>query len=130
MPLDPTLAEFATGANFAVLTTLFADGSPQTNVMWVDADDEHVLINTEIHRAKYANIQRDPRVTVLVWKQGDPYSYVEVRGEVVDEVRGQQARDHIDACAKRYLGKDSYPNPITSERIILKIRPDRVNVHA
>lgn len=127
MPLDDTLREFATGPHFAMLTTLLSDGSPQTHVMWVDADDEHVLINTEVHRQKFRNVQRDPRVAVSIWDKDNPYRFVEVRGEVVATVRGQEARDHIDALAKRYMGKDDYPGTIQSERVILKIRPDRVN---
>jgi PPOX class probable F420-dependent enzyme len=86
--LSPDLVAFATGTNFAALTTLFDDGHPQTQVMWIDADEDHLLINTEVHRQKYLNVQRDPRVTVLIWDAEDPYRYVEVRGRVVDEVRG------------------------------------------
>jgi PPOX class probable F420-dependent enzyme len=125
VPLSPEVVAFATGTNFAALTTLFEDGHPQTQVMWVDADEDHLLINTEVHRQKYRNVQRDPRVTVLIWASDDPYRYVEVRGRVVDEVRGQQARDHIDACSRRYFGKD-YPAEIASERVILRIAPERV----
>jgi hypothetical protein len=44
----------------------------------------------------------------------------------VDEVTTDGARDHIDALAKRYMGEDEYPNPIQSERVILKIAPERV----
>ena len=33
---------------------------------WVDADDDHVLINTEVHRAKFKAVERDPRVTVTI----------------------------------------------------------------
>ena len=128
MALDPRLTELATGANFAALTTLFEDGSPQTQVMWVDADDEHVLVNTEVHRAKFRNVQRDPRVTVTIWDRENPYAYVEVRGRVTDTVGGDEARDHIDACAHRYMGKD-YPNPVQSERVILRIAPDRIVDH-
>lgn len=127
MPLDPAVREFASGPNFAVLTTLFPDGQPQTQVMWVDADEEHILINTEVHRAKFANVQRDPRVAVTIWDRDDPYRYVEVRGEVVDVVRGQAARDHIDACSQRYRGRDYDGSQITSERVVLRIRPDRVH---
>jgi PPOX class probable F420-dependent enzyme len=123
--LDEDVRTLATGRNFAALTTLFEDGSPQTQVMWVDADDTHVLINTEVHRQKFTNVERDPRVTVLVIDHADPYRYAEVRGRVVEVVRGQEARDHIDACSQRYFGKD-YPAPITSERVILRIEADRV----
>ncbi|MEX2447092.1 MAG: TIGR03618 family F420-dependent PPOX class oxidoreductase [Dehalococcoidia bacterium] len=125
MPLDPKVKEYATGKNFAALTTLFPDGTPQTQVMWVDADDDHVLINTEIDRQKFKNVERDPRVTVLVWNLESPYQYVEVRGRVVEVVRGQQARDHIDACSRRYVGRDYDPDAIGTERAILKIAPDR-----
>jgi PPOX class probable F420-dependent enzyme len=127
MTIDADLKGLATGKNFGALTTLMPDGQPQTQVMWVDADDEHVLINTEVHRQKYKNVDRDPRVTVTVWNAANPYQYVEVRGTVTAEVRGDEARAHIDACAKRYMGVDDYPNPIQSERVILRITPERTN---
>ncbi len=126
MALDDRVKALATGRNFAALTTLFEDGTPQTQVMWVDADDEHVLVNTEVHRAKYRNVQADPRVTITIWDADDPYRYVEVRGRVTDEIGGQEARAHIDRCAQRYTG-DDYAPEIQSERVVLRITPDRVH---
>jgi PPOX class probable F420-dependent enzyme len=126
MALDPDVRTLATGGNFATLTTLFTDGTPQTQVMWVDADDDHILINTEVHRAKFRNVERDPRVTVTVWNSDNPYQYAEVRGRVVEVVRGPAARDHIDHCSRVYTGKD-YATPIQSERAILRITPDRIH---
>ena len=32
---------------------LLRSGAAMSHVMWVDADDDHVLINTEVHRAKF-----------------------------------------------------------------------------
>ena len=125
MALDADIKELATGPNFAAFTTLFADGRPQTQIMWVDADEDHVLINTEVHRAKFRNVERDPRVTVTIWEADNPYRYAEIRGRVTEVVRGQAARDHIDACSERYFGKP-YPNEVQSERAILRITPDRV----
>ena len=127
MPLDADLKHLARGRNFAALTTLFPDGTPQTQVMWVDADDDHVLINTEVHRAKFRNVERDPRVTVTIWQADDPYRYIEVRGEVTYIVRGPAARAHIDECAQRYLGRDYPAEQITSERAILRISPRRLH---
>ncbi len=112
------------GPNFAALTTLDKQGTPSTHVMWVDADDEHVLINTEVHRAKYKNVQRDPRVAIAIWNADDPYEYAEVRGVVEEIVTGPEARAHIDALSNKYMGHD-YKNRIQSERVILKIRPIR-----
>lgn len=122
--LDPAIRDLARAANFGTISVTLADGSIATHVMWVDADDEHVLINTEVHRAKYKAAAANPRVTVVVWDAANPYRYGEVRGRVVGEVRGQEARDHIDALSRKYMGKD-YGNAIESERVIMKIAPER-----
>jgi PPOX class probable F420-dependent enzyme len=116
--------QLAAGKNFAVLTTLLADGTPQSHVMWVSADDTHLYLNTEIHRQKFKNVERDPRATVTIVDAQNPYSFVEVRGTVVETIGGQKARDHIDELSERYFGRP-YSNPITSERVILKVEPAR-----
>lgn len=125
MPLDDDVREIATGQNFAALTTLLPDGTPQTHIMWVDADDEHVIINTEVHRAKFRNLQRDPRATVTIWDRDDPYRFVEVRGRVAGTVTGPEALAHIETCSQRYFGRP-YPGPIQSERVIVRIAPERI----
>ena len=51
-------------------------------------------------------------------------AYVEVRGTVVETIRGPEARAHIDALAQKYFGRDYDPANIQSERVILRIRPD------
>jgi PPOX class probable F420-dependent enzyme len=122
--IEDFVKELAQGANFATITTLLPDGSPATHVMWVDCDDQHVLLNTETGRAKYRNILRDPRVSVVVWDANDPITYVEVRGRVVETVAGQEARDHIDKLSLKYEGK-LYENEIKTERVILKVAPER-----
>ena len=114
----------AQAANFAALTVNLSSGRAMTHVMWVDADDDHVLINTEVHRAKFKAVERDPRVTVTIWERGDPYSYAEVRGRVVETVRGPEAREHIDALSRKYRGLNYDPSRIASERVILRIAPD------
>ena len=96
MQLDNKTIKMATEPNYAALTTLFKNGVPQTHVMWVDTDGENILINTEIHRVKYKNVKIDPRVTVMIWKHDDPFKFVEIRGEVIGEITGQEARDNID----------------------------------
>ena len=123
MSLEPQVVTFAQAANFAVLTTLRSDGHPVTQPMWVDADDEFVLINTEKHRRKFRNVQADPRVTVTIIDRTNPYVYVEVRGRVVDVVEGPEARAHIDKLSQKYEGRPYPVDGITSERVILKIAP-------
>jgi PPOX class probable F420-dependent enzyme len=125
--LEDKVKEIAKGPNFALVTTLMPDGTPQTLPLWIDADDEHLLINTEVHRQRYKNVQHNPKVTVLLIEDGNWYGYAEVRGHLDGEVRGPEARAHIDALSRKYNGTD-YPNLIQSERVILKVAPDRQNV--
>lgn len=125
--LEEGVRQLAKGKNFAAFTTLLPDGRPMTHVMWVDCDDEHVLINTEVHRQKARNIRRDPRVTVTIWDLDDPYRYAEVRGEVVETVTGPEARAHIDALSMKYHGHE-YRNRIQSERLLVRIKPLRQQV--
>ena len=126
MPLDDDLKALAQGKNYAALTTLMPDGQPQTQVMWVHADDDHVIINTEIHRRKFKNVQDDPRVTVTVMDAENPYRYVEARGVVTGTVGGDAARASIDDLSQKYMGAP-YGNPIQSERVILEIEPHSIH---
>ena len=123
--LEDKIRELAQGPNFATITTLLEDGYPSTHVMWVDADHRHLIFNTEVHRAKFKNIQRDPRVSAVVWDNENPYKYVEVRGRVVDTQTGPEARRHIDDLSMKYEGTPYDDNAITSERVIVKIEPER-----
>jgi PPOX class probable F420-dependent enzyme len=123
--IDDAVKALAQEPNFAVLTTIFPDGMPQTQVMWVDADDDHVLINTEPHRQKFKNIERDPRVSVTIIDRENPYRYAEVRGRVVETVLGPEARDHIDKLSFKYGGNPYPPEAIQTERVIVRIVPER-----
>jgi len=114
-------------ATFAHVTTMLPDGRPHTTPVWVDydADGDRLLVNTERHRRKAKNVDRDPTVSVSMTDPEDPYRFLSVTGEV-DAVTTEGARDHIDELAGRYMGEDEYPQPIQSERVILRIRADDV----
>jgi PPOX class probable F420-dependent enzyme len=122
--LDPVIRDLARGKNFGTISFHLPDGSIATHVMWVDADDEHVMINTEVHRVKYKAMQANPNVTVTVMSAESPYAYAEVRGTVTGEVRGPEAREGIDALSRKYTGGD-YQAEVQSERVILQITPTR-----
>ena len=124
MGVEQGVKDLAKEPNFATFTTLTKSGQPMTHVMWVDCDEDHVLINTEVHRSKYKNIQNDSRVAVTIIDRDDPYHYAEVRGRVTETVAGDEARNHIDELSQKYHGRP-YGNPIQSERVILKIKPER-----
>jgi PPOX class probable F420-dependent enzyme len=125
MSLDERVIELARAKSFPAVSTVGPDGTPHTQPLWVDTDGEHLLINTETDRQKFVNLQRDPRVTVTLTDPDNPYTYVEVRGRMVDSVTGPEAREHIDQLSRKYTGGD-YQGVIKSERVIVKIAPDRI----
>ncbi len=84
--LHPTTLELAQGANFTAITTALPGGDFQNHYMWVGTDGEWLFVNTEVHRQKFKNVQRDPRVTLTTRDEQDPYRYAGVRGEVVGTV--------------------------------------------
>ncbi len=110
----------------ATVTTLRADGSPHSTVVWVDEVDGEVWFNTVVDRTKERNLRRDPRASLLVIDPSNQYRWVAVDGAVSFEE--EQADAHIDKLAKRYLGQERYPwHDERQQRIIVRIRPHRVD---
>jgi PPOX class probable F420-dependent enzyme len=113
-------------AAFANLATLMPDGRPQVTPVWVDLDGSNIRINTAKGRIKDKNMRRNKNVALAISDPDNPYRHLAIQGEVV-EINEQGADAHIDALAKKYLGKDKYPFRQPGEvRVIYKIRPDRV----
>ncbi len=84
--LHPATVQLARGANYGTITTALPDGNFQTQVIWVHTDGERLVVNTEVHRQKFKNVERDPRVTLTIRNEQDPYHYAEARGRVTETV--------------------------------------------
>src|SRR3954471_12736346 len=117
--------ELAQGRYYAMISTMLPSGRLQNHPVWVGTDGERLVVNTETHRQKYKNVEHDPNVTLTIRHEENPYRYAEVRGEVVEKVRGQEARDHIDELSQKYHNEDYPPDAIVSERVMLWIVPSR-----
>jgi PPOX class probable F420-dependent enzyme len=111
---------------FAHIATVGANGAPQVTPVWIDLDGDRIRFNTARGRVKDRNLQSNPRVAISIQDPENPYRYLQIRGRVT-EMTEKGADDHIDALAKKYLGKDKYPFRQPGEvRVIFKIAPDRV----
>jgi hypothetical protein len=120
------------GPYVATLTTLNPQGAPENTVVWCSWDGQHVLVNTADGRRKPQNVRRDPRVALTVIDPKNPFRWLDVRG-VVEEIVPDADYANIDAHARLYAGVDQYYGGVapaeargTEERIIFKIRPERV----
>ena len=124
--ITPEIEKLLVGKNFASLATLMNDGSPHVAPTWIDYDGKMIVINTAAGRVKEKNVKQDKRVALSVYDNSNPYNMVTIRG-TVQEITPENADQHIDKLAKRYLGMDKYPFRSPDEkRIILKIRPEKV----
>jgi len=113
--------------NFAHFATLMQDGSPQVTPVWVDLDGDRILVNTAEGRVKPRNVRGDPRVSISIINQQNPYSHAAVRGRVV-AITHEGADAHIDKLAKKYLGQDTYPFRQPGEqRVIFVIEAEHVS---
>jgi len=116
------------GLNFASIATINPDGSPQTSVVWVTRDGDDLLFSTVIGRRKELNLRRDPRVSVTIFDQQQPYSYIEVRGSVTLDSEG--GRELIDALSNKYLDKDYGVEPEDNVRVVIRLTPRKVTGNA
>ena len=109
------------------IATVRADGWPQVTTVSFVADGTRIYFGTWAKSQKAQNIERDPRITVLIHSADNPWDWAEVRGTVTRTVDGDEARAHIDALSNKYLGHD-YTNPIGPRgRVILEVTPTKVN---
>jgi PPOX class probable F420-dependent enzyme len=116
------------GPEFATIGTVNPDGRLHLSVVWVERDGDDVLVSTVKGRRKHLNLERDPRVTVLVSPKADPYTYVEVRGTATMTEEG--GRELIDRLNAKYRGTDRYvaDDGTDNVRVVVRIRPDKVVV--
>lgn len=106
------------------VATLRRDGAVHAVPAWVDVDDELVLLNSVDGRQWLANLRRDPRVTLTILDREDPEVYASIRGEVVHEVMGPEAEEHIDRLASKYYGVETFPyRGPDDRRVKLSVRP-------
>jgi PPOX class probable F420-dependent enzyme len=111
------------------LTTLKADGSPQTTLIWVGMDGDYLVIASLDDRAKLRNIRRDPRVNLSIEADGITHglpNYLVVSGSA--EVVEGGASDWLQHLAHRYIGPDAVfpPGPDRPAGYRILITPTKV----
>jgi PPOX class probable F420-dependent enzyme len=109
----------------AVVTTLRADGSPHSTVVWVDEKEGELILNTAYPRAKAKELERDPRASVTVVDPADPYRWIAVSGPVTLQTDG--ARDVINELSHKYDGKDFGGFRDDETRVTALLRPEKVD---
>jgi len=122
---DSEVQKLLSEPNYAVVSTINPDGSVLSTIAWISDDDGTVAVNSAKGRKWPTNLERDPRITALVYEAGNPYNFVEIRGTASGSTEG--ADEHINALTKKYIGQDEYPFRQPGEqRIKFVIAPDHI----
>lgn len=111
---------------FVTLATVQPDGQPQLSVVWVEREGDDLLMSTTTNRQKYRNLERDPRASVLLYPKDNPYSYVEVRGNVTMTEEG--GRELIDRLNQKYTNTPRYTwdDGTDNVRVVVRLSPTKV----
>lgn len=124
------------GPAHAVLTTMMPDGTPQSSLIWVDYDGCYVLINTTLERQKGKNMQRNPKVALLIVDPENASRWLEVRGTVM-EITTDEAEAHADRLTRRYTCKEHFYGDIypleqkqKETRVIVRVEPIKISLDA
>ncbi|MFZ1995298.1 MAG: PPOX class F420-dependent oxidoreductase [Solirubrobacteraceae bacterium] len=104
---DGVVQELLAAPHCAVISTHNPDGSILSTVAWISMEDGELAVNSAEGRQWPANLDRDARVTALVYPADNPYEYVEIQGTASGT--HDDADDHIDRLTQKYMGQDKYP---------------------
>jgi hypothetical protein len=84
------------------------------------------VFNTAAGRTKARNVERDPRVSVLVVDRADGYRWVAIRGR--PEITTEGADAHIDRMARKYT-REGWQARAGEVRLLVRIRPERISAY-
>lgn len=123
-----TLAEisaFLDERHTLVLATLRRDGTPHLTTVWYRWDGESFWIATNRDRVKYRNIERNPRVGLLVDAPARETS-VSAHGRAEAQAMDADAYDGALAIVSRYVadGPAYLAERAGERRVLLRIKPD------
>jgi PPOX class probable F420-dependent enzyme len=110
------------GPHSAILTTVNADGGPQSTVIFVKREDDTVVFSTIKGRLKTRNMMRDPRVSLLVLATRG--RYVEIGGTV--DIEEDPEKKLLHEMYDRYMGGATPPPEPHAERLIVRITPTKL----
>lgn len=110
---------------FAHLALVRQDGTPHVSPIWFDYDGADLIINTARGRVKDNILRKRPRVSLSIPDPADPYRYLVISGEVVDETE-EGGHDMICQLNEKYKGERAYPRIPGEVRVTYRVRPTRI----
>ena len=134
MQLSKELKKAIDSNAFCAISTHLNEDEIQTHLMWVDYEEDYIIINTEKERKKTENIRNNANISLVIFHPTAMYSSWEIRGFVAEILSDKSADTHIDKLSLRYTGKP-YRRELGQEwdyekiksRELWKIKPSKIN---
>jgi len=127
--LPDAVRDILDGPHLSVLATTNPDGDPQTSVIFVTLEGDEILFSTIKGRRKTANMERHPRVNLLVHRLpvGAGYPpYVTISGTV--ELQDDPDGSFHQVMYNIHMAGATPPPEPGAERLTVRMRPDKVYV--
>lgn len=100
IPIPVSHIDLLTRPICGVLTTMGADGQPQSSLVWVDHDGECARVNTTLQRQKGRNLLANPKASLLVVDPDETSRFIQILGDV--ELVPGGALAQLDQLTRRY----------------------------
>lgn len=127
--LPQSLRDLIETGPLAHLTTVNANGSPQTSVIWIGLDgDDIVSAHMSVYQ-KIRNIQRDPRVTLSFLAPPTPGTLMAEHAVLHATATLEEggARTLLPRLAKLYVSPDTtFPLPPDADGYLLRYKVTRI----
>lgn len=125
--IPDALLPLLTEPTYGFLGTVRPDGTPHVNPMWhqYDAEAGVIRFTHTTKRGKYRNLQQNPAMSLAITDPENPFSYVEVRGSLVEAVPDPTGAFYV-VLQNRYGNPSDVPPPDSADRVILVMSIDQV----
>ena len=100
---EQQIRQFLDRPLIAHITSLRSDGSAHTVPVWYQYDAPRFHVFTPSRSVKIAHLRRDPRLTISIASEDEPYRYVVASG--VAELSTVRPLERGGVIASRYRGK-------------------------
>lgn len=134
-PIPASHVDLLTRPICGVLTTMAADGQPQSSLVWVDFDGECARVNTTLQRQKGRNLAANPKLSLLVVDPDNTGRFIQIRGDA--ELVTDGALEQLDTLTRKYTRHPRYYGfiyPVEQQpletRVICRIHARRITLDA
>ena len=128
----PEQDAFVSSQKWASVTTLRADGSPTSSIVFYAREGDALIFSTTKDRLKAKTLMRDNRIAFAVLDDGAPYRFVNIEGTAViddgDIVPGHIAVNKVMHGVSEFTPPDGFEDGLRKAgRVIIRVTATRVS---